>query len=189
MFSGAGVFADGLMIALVVDGVIYLKADDSIVPLFEREGLAPFSYKTRDGKRTLTSYWRMPERLYDDPDELARMGARVARRRRARAQARAAVQAAIEADEASKRSAEASGDLGFGRGRELRIGLADHAVAAVALGRIEAGVGARDQRLRGVALARGGDAERDGDAAEVLAGRALHQLLATSPRGGCGRRR
>ena len=37
MFSGSGVFADGLMIALVVDGVIYLKADDSLVPLFERE--------------------------------------------------------------------------------------------------------------------------------------------------------
>ena len=71
MFSGAGVFADGLMIALVVDGVIYLKADDSFVPLFEREGQAPFSYKTRDGKRTLNSYWRMPERLYDEPDELA----------------------------------------------------------------------------------------------------------------------
>ena len=71
MFSGAGIFADGLMIALVVDGVIYLKADDSFVPLFEREGQAPFSYKTRDGKRTLNSYWRMPERLYDEPDELA----------------------------------------------------------------------------------------------------------------------
>ena len=71
MFSGAGVFADGLMIALVVDGAIYLKADDSFVPLFEREGQAPFSYKTRDGKRTLNSYWRMPERLYDEPDELA----------------------------------------------------------------------------------------------------------------------
>ena len=41
MFGGAGVFADGLMIALVVDGVIYLKADDSLVPLFEREGQAP----------------------------------------------------------------------------------------------------------------------------------------------------
>ena len=70
-FSGAGIFADGLMIALVVDGVIYLKADDSFVPLFEREGQAPFSYRTRDGKRTLNSYWRMPERLYDEPDELA----------------------------------------------------------------------------------------------------------------------
>ena len=71
MFSGVGVFADGLMIALVVDDVIYLKADDSFVPLFEREGQTPFSYKTRDGKRTLNSYWRMPERLYDEPDELA----------------------------------------------------------------------------------------------------------------------
>ena len=71
MFSGSGVFADGLMIALVVDGVIYLKVDDSLVPLFEREGQTPFSYKTRDGRRTLNSFWRMPERLYDDPDELA----------------------------------------------------------------------------------------------------------------------
>ena len=71
MFSGSGVFADELMIALVVDGVIYLKADDSLVPLFEREGQTPFSYKTRDGRRTLNSYWRMPERLYDEPDELA----------------------------------------------------------------------------------------------------------------------
>ena len=71
MFSGSGVFADELMIALVVDGVIYLKADDSLVPLFERKGQTPFSYKTRDGRRTLNSYWRMPERLYDEPDELA----------------------------------------------------------------------------------------------------------------------
>jgi len=71
MFSGSGVFADELMIALVVDGVIYLKADDSLVPLFEREGQTPFSYKTRNGRRTLNSYWRMPERLYDEPDELA----------------------------------------------------------------------------------------------------------------------
>jgi len=83
MFSGAGVFADGLMIALVVDGVIYLKADDSFVPLFEREGQTPFSYKTRDGKRTLNSYWRMPERLYDEPEELAewaRLALQAARR-------------------------------------------------------------------------------------------------------------
>ena len=71
MFSGSGVFADGLMIALVVNGVIYLKADDSFIPLFEREGQTPFRYKSRDGQRTLTSYWRMPQRLYDEPDDLA----------------------------------------------------------------------------------------------------------------------
>jgi TfoX/Sxy family transcriptional regulator of competence genes len=26
---------------------------------------------TKNGKRTLTSYWRLPDRLYDDADELA----------------------------------------------------------------------------------------------------------------------
>lgn len=71
MFSGAGVFADGLMIALVVRGVIYLKADEQTIPAFEREGLGPFSYKTKTGTRSLNSYWRMPERLYDEPVELA----------------------------------------------------------------------------------------------------------------------
>ena len=71
MFSGSGIFADGLMIALVVDGVIFLKADAETAPRFESEGLSAFSYKTKEGRRTLMSYWRMPERLYDDPDELA----------------------------------------------------------------------------------------------------------------------
>ena len=71
MFGGAGVFADGLMIALWVEGVVFLKADEHTIPDFEREGLRPFSYETKAGTRTLTSYWRMPERLYDDPDELA----------------------------------------------------------------------------------------------------------------------
>ena len=71
MFGGAGVFVGGRMIALVSREVIYLKADSKTIPDFEREGLTPFSYATRDGERKLTSYWRMPERLYDDAEELA----------------------------------------------------------------------------------------------------------------------
>ena len=39
MFGGAGIFVDGLMIGLVSDGVIYLKADGETIPAFEREGL------------------------------------------------------------------------------------------------------------------------------------------------------
>jgi DNA transformation protein and related proteins len=71
MFGGAGVFADGIMIALVADGVIYLKADEVTVPGFQAEGLGPFTYQARNDKRSVMSYWRMPDRLYDDPDELA----------------------------------------------------------------------------------------------------------------------
>ncbi len=72
MFGGAGIFANGRMLGLVDDGVIYLKADEATIPAFECEGLGPFTYATKGGTRSLTSYWRMPERLYDDPEELGR---------------------------------------------------------------------------------------------------------------------
>src|SRR5687767_4328780 len=72
MFGGAGIFVDGRMIGLVSRDVIHLKADAATIPAFEQEGSAPFSYATKHGEQILTSYWRMPERLYDDPEELAR---------------------------------------------------------------------------------------------------------------------
>ena len=71
MFGGAGIYAEETMFALVHDGVIYLKADAHNAAAFERESLAPFSYTTRHGRRGVMSYRRMPDRLYDDPDELA----------------------------------------------------------------------------------------------------------------------
>jgi DNA transformation protein len=72
MFGGQGIFVEELMIALISRGVIYLKADAETIPRFETEGLGPFSYATKEGARVLESYWRMPDRLYDDAEELAR---------------------------------------------------------------------------------------------------------------------
>jgi DNA transformation protein len=71
MFGGAGLFADGVMFGLVSGGQIYLKADATTVTWFERECCGPFEYSTKHGKRALTSYWRLPDRLYDNADELA----------------------------------------------------------------------------------------------------------------------
>ena len=75
MFSGAGIFAGGLMFGLIVRDVIYLKADDSNVADFEREGCGAFTYtrgkKSGNPSQHALPYWRLPERLYDDPDELA----------------------------------------------------------------------------------------------------------------------
>ena len=75
MFGGAGIWSEGLMFALVFDGAIFLKVDETSIPDFAREGSKPFVYtraksKGRVGRASL-SYWRLPERLYDDPDELA----------------------------------------------------------------------------------------------------------------------
>jgi len=70
MFGGAGVFCDGLMFALVIDDVLYLKADDAGSAEFLAEGLAPFTYSRKGGRQIALSYWRAPERLLDEPDEL-----------------------------------------------------------------------------------------------------------------------
>jgi DNA transformation protein len=90
MFSGAGLFVEGTMFAIVVDGVIFLKADEQCIPRFQGEGLGPFTYSTKTGTRSLASYWRMPERLYDEPDELAEWAAEslAAARRGVRASAK-----------------------------------------------------------------------------------------------------
>lgn len=70
MFGGAGLFRDGLMFGLIFDAVLHLKADAETVADFEAEGLGPFTYGTKNGDRVLTSYWRVPERLLDDDDEM-----------------------------------------------------------------------------------------------------------------------
>ncbi len=72
MFGGVGIYADDAMFALVADDIIYLKADEKNAPAFDREGLAPFTYSRKPGRQAVMSYRRMPDRLYDDPDELAR---------------------------------------------------------------------------------------------------------------------
>jgi DNA transformation protein len=70
MFGGHGVFADGLMFALESDGELYLKADDLTIPKLAAENSEPFVYKAKSREIAL-SYWKLPERLYDEPDEFA----------------------------------------------------------------------------------------------------------------------
>jgi len=76
MFGGAGIYADDVMFGLIAYEVIYLKAGESNEADFIAEDLPPFVYEAANGKRTTMSYRRMPDRLYDDPDELAQWAAR-----------------------------------------------------------------------------------------------------------------
>lgn len=71
MFGGGGVYHDGTMFALIADDVLYLKFDSTTEAEFEAEGTEPFLYTAKNGKVSRMSYWQIPERLYDDPDELA----------------------------------------------------------------------------------------------------------------------
>ncbi|HWJ76283.1 MAG TPA: TfoX/Sxy family protein [Kaistia sp.] len=72
MFGGLGAFSNGLMFAIVIADVIYLKSDDTTRADFAAEGCEPFTYPRKDGRAVSLSYWRMPERLIDEPDEFVR---------------------------------------------------------------------------------------------------------------------
>lgn len=71
MFGMQGVFVDELMIGFAGEDTLYLKTDETTRPDFEAEGCGPFIYSKRTGEGIAMSYWRVPERLFDDPEELA----------------------------------------------------------------------------------------------------------------------
>jgi len=70
MFGGAGLYAEDVMFALALGGEIFLKADAETIPALQAEGSAPFVYQAK-GRRVVMSFWRLPDRLLDDPDDLA----------------------------------------------------------------------------------------------------------------------
>jgi DNA transformation protein len=49
---------------------LYFRADDQTIPQFEAEGSKPFQYQTRAKTVMVNSYWQLPARLFDDPEEL-----------------------------------------------------------------------------------------------------------------------
>jgi DNA transformation protein len=58
------------MFALIADDTLYLKADAETEGDFSAEGSRPFEYRGKTRPVSL-SYWQVPERLYEDADELA----------------------------------------------------------------------------------------------------------------------
>ncbi len=76
MFGGAGIYAGGVIFALVVEDTLYLKADADFAKGFEAEGKGPFRYEQTGRGTVAMSYWEVPERLLDDPSELAAWASR-----------------------------------------------------------------------------------------------------------------
>ena len=69
MFGKTGVFCDGLMLGLVSDDALYFRVDDGNRAAFkEAEAFPPLNYEKK-GVSIDLSFWRAPERLFDEPDE------------------------------------------------------------------------------------------------------------------------
>ena len=70
MFGGHGLYLDGLIVAIVVEDVLYLKTDDETRAAYVQRELDPFCYTTRDGKAYSMSYHRAPDEAVDGPDAM-----------------------------------------------------------------------------------------------------------------------
>ncbi|MFG1411487.1 TfoX/Sxy family protein [Xanthobacter sp. VTT E-85241] len=107
MFGGAGVYADGTMFALEAGGELYLKVDDGFALDLAARGSVPFSYEAK-GRRTIMSYWKVPEAALDDGEDLAALAgraldiARAARRAKPAASGRRSTSAASKAAPAKR---------------------------------------------------------------------------------------
>jgi DNA transformation protein len=70
MFGKTGVFCDGLMLGMVTDNMLYFRVDDHNRTAFkEAASFSPLSYEKK-GSTIDRSFWRAPERLFEEPDEL-----------------------------------------------------------------------------------------------------------------------
>ncbi|WP_428541211.1 TfoX/Sxy family protein [Rhodopila sp.] len=68
MFGGVGLFLDGRMFGLIAREELFLKVGDTNRPMYQAAGEAPFSYPTKNGTHTITSYWRCPPDLLDEAE-------------------------------------------------------------------------------------------------------------------------
>ena len=91
MFGGAGIYAEGLMFAMIAEEAIYLKADAALKAELGKVGSAPFIWTPgtglRAGKKVEMSYWRLPDAALDDPGLAAQWGRKALNVARAKANA------------------------------------------------------------------------------------------------------
>lgn len=70
MFGKVGMFCDGVMFGMVADDTLYLRVDELNRAAFEEAAAEPPLNYVKGGRTIDLSFWRLPERLIDEPDEL-----------------------------------------------------------------------------------------------------------------------
>jgi DNA transformation protein and related proteins len=72
MFGKTGVFCDGFMLGMVTDNTLYFRVDDHNRAAFKEAASFPSLNYRKKGSTIDLSFWRAPERLFDEPDEFVR---------------------------------------------------------------------------------------------------------------------
>jgi DNA transformation protein and related proteins len=70
MFGGYGFYCEEKFFAIVVDDILYIKADAESKADFTKLGLKPFSYSKKNGTEQSMAYYPLPEEALEDAQEM-----------------------------------------------------------------------------------------------------------------------
>jgi DNA transformation protein len=70
MFGKTGVFCEGLMFGMVTENVLYFRVDSQNRATFKEAESFPSLNYVKNGSTIDLSFWRAPDRLFDEHDEL-----------------------------------------------------------------------------------------------------------------------
>ena len=70
MFGKTGVFCEGVMLAMVTENILYLRVDSQNRATFKEAESFPALNYVKKGRTIDLSFWRAPDRLFDEREEL-----------------------------------------------------------------------------------------------------------------------
>lgn len=70
MFGGWGLYLDELFVAIVINEVLYLKADALNQDFYQAAGSCVFSYPKKDGSSASLNFYEVPADILEDRDLL-----------------------------------------------------------------------------------------------------------------------
>jgi DNA transformation protein len=122
MFGGHGLYAEGVMFALLDDGELFVKTDAETRATFVDAGCRPWVVTSRGGRMENTGYFRPPDEAHEDPEAMlpwALLGLEAAARAAAR-KAKPAARARPARTPGGARKARRRGKAGLPRGGPAR---------------------------------------------------------------------
>jgi len=70
MFGKTGVFCEGVMFGMVTESILYLRVDGQNQATFKEAESFPSLNYVKNGRTIDLSFWRAPDRLFDEHEEL-----------------------------------------------------------------------------------------------------------------------
>ena len=70
MFGGWGIYLNGVIVGIIAEGELYLKATKELVMEYKKQGLYPFTYDKGDGKTYEMAYVSVPIETLEDREAI-----------------------------------------------------------------------------------------------------------------------